>query len=1116
MKKKKSVFLRLCSLFLAAWLLPVFPAMATEGDGFVNSISKTTVDSESGVKVYDELAEYFQAGESYSTAGYETYLSFDVELAVYCDLAAEGEGRRNENKRDVIVYAVNYAGERIGSEEDASILADYIAEGYVVVVVDYLHNPDAKAPDIEHSLSKLRTYLGSAKLLTGRGLAVDINFLYCLPAGYRLARDVWFWNSYYYSSLGTRDYVIKAWNTCMAEGGSRNSKAYNYTKDFTLSFDGLKADGGYESRNVSHKSGERIQKVEYIQECVGKDGTPLRYDVYMDIIYPSKPKKALPVYAMLATSPQKHSNTCTDQRCTFVGMTFSGYATATFDYAYVPMSNDDKNSYGYIDYYGTHGQNVLKSTQAAVRALRYYANDYGYDAAMIGVGGLSKGSPGTAAVAPVDNVVNSKENSRFELDTQMSAKYGVDFCFEGDMVADGKRVTLNQPFLYYDVPYGPILDENGNTQKDIYGNLITYDYYGEKGEQYVRATDEEESFDGFRIPTGKSYADYDLTKTESHGVRDAEGGDYRIDADVQASYCAAGDGAKRLYGNGNLASLDKVPMLLSCGKSDQYGCFDYWYALRDWFADNANAPFLAITMLDQGHVYPTAYDDICGYRRHDAFIKFFDHHLKKDTSPEIVYALPLDGDESVDENTRVEVKFYTAMDAATINEGLCLMDMTNGKRIEGTWTAGECDTLFSFDAALSEDTAYAVVATDLCRAQNGNYVKDSIVYEFGVPAEYKAQPSWTAGETVDADNIFYATFQADKLKGAETVTLTLDAVTEGGSLAVYHLPTADSTPTADQKLGVYKIENGKVSLDLSMLAERETGDSVTLALVSERDAYLHRYEMDFEDQKDGTASRDQTKDNHCFSEYLIAIGGAPKSYTIVTDANYTEGGTKSLLITATHNYDRVKFFNVFADRALTEADIGREFDISFQILTGENGNITSGIMSFNSGSASAGYTGPASTYGQAFCGKTKKSETDSLGWTEITDHITITAEMVRTQAGLYAIQTNSATATNNFFWIDDLMVTEIPTAYTDQAAESASYTISNAELVMKHAGKAGVTLDALSEQLPKRDAEETDDPTANLPGEEKPSSVAWLPYAIGAAVVAIAAVTAVILFKKKK
>ena len=1123
---KKATALFLFALMLLSLAVPVFAVNSeNEGDGFVTSLSPMTRDTASDVLVYDGLSKYFMGGEHYTTPSYETFLSFPVELSLYCSKDATGVALR-DGKRDIIVYAINYAGERIGMEDDVSILRDYVLDGYAVFVVDFLNNPQAKSPDIEHAMSKLRSYFHGSSLARGASLSLDNNFTYFLPAGYRLARDIWYWNSYYYSSLGTRQSVINAWNKCLAAGGSNTKKEYSYVEDFTLDFTGKQTDGTLVPVTVSHKKGETLGKVTYIEECVKKDGSPLRYDVYLDIIYPSQPKYKTPVYSMLATSPKRHSNTCSDQRCTFVGMTFSGCTAAIIDYVYTPMSNDDKNSYSYIDSYGTHSQNVTKSAQAAMRCLRYYADEYGYDSSLMAVAGISKGSPGAAALSMVDGALFATENSRYELDKTVSAATGLDFCFEGDMTMEGTRVNIDQPFLYYDVPYGPVTDEYGNPKTDIYGNVITYEYYG--GKQYIRSETKEEHEDGFRVATGVSVEDYKLSETrEDRQYAAPENGDYRINTDVAANYCAAGDGCKRLFGKGNLAHLTKVPMLISCGQHDQYGCFNYWYEERDWFIENVKTPFLAVTMLDQGHVYPTAYDDVYGYRRHDAYIDFFLHYLKpSEASPKPIYCTPHDGLTDISENTEIEIKFVCQMDAASLAEGIAVYDLTSGTKIDGSWRLAEADTLCVFTPAkpLARDASYAVSVSTACLGADGTAVKEPKVFHFDIHGEYDAQPAeigavsmgdpsavLSSTGVIDSDKLQLVTLPTAHLSGAEQITLSLDA-TGDAWVSVYAIPALvidgqtnyTSLPDLDPSMhvGRFHITEGKNELDLGALSTAEIGDGeqFTLALVSEAQNYCYTLSLDFEEFAEGAIPKETGSENKCYSDKPIAVGGAPKAQTVVADTNTTEGGKQSLLLEAVHGYDRIKLFNSFSDSALTADDIGREFDISLQVLTGESGRITCGIMSYKGGN-----TG----YGTAFCGNSKDFETDSYGWTEVTDHVTVTGTMVDAQAGMYTIQASSATTDNTFFWFDDIVITERPSAYTESLFEGASCEVSGLSLHIRRSGVENHTVESLAG---------TQDPEI-LPPDctetplKKPFPV--IPVIVGA-IAAVAAAAAVVIFKKKK
>ena len=783
-------------------------ALGSSGE-FVTPISahgEVAVKDTLHATTFDALATYLKKTELYTTPKYEEYPALDVGVSVYYDdTDADGNGiadsvergRKKDfhifggttPKRDVIVYVVNYAGERIGQEEDVSILQSYIEDGYVVLVADYNKNPLAGTPNLEHSLALLGDrYGGSGNSgSTVCGTLTNGKYFYYLPAGYRLARNVWYWNSYNYSSLGTRQSVINAWNKCLDSvepKGSNNGQTYQYTDDFTLTF----KDANGETVTISHTAGEAIDSVTYLEECVRKDGSNLRYDCYLDIIYPSQPKKATPVYSMAATQPDRHDNTCEVERCTFVGMTFSGYTTAIFDYVYTPMVHND--AYGYIDSYGTHGQNILKSASAAMRCIRYYAKDYGFDPTLIGVGGISKGSPAAAALSVIDNE-QCFEPATHSQDKAVRTQYGVASAYEGDLVlSDTERLTIQQPFLYYDVPYGPVYNADGSVNKDVYGNVITYDYYGADGVQYIRAaaegdlrasthvsTDLYESDDGFRTTTGISIRDDYRSAIDARSASDdfifadgytsASGSAtltipriygtddntrysacvnefdtyyYFVDSDANCVYASAGDGVNRFTRDNipNLGSYPKVPMLICCGSFDPYGCFDWWYAIRASFEEGAPQPavnpYFPIPMMDQGHTYPTGYDYDHGFWRHDAFLEFFHHYLKPDEYdfPEIIWSKPVAGTSVASVKSSVELKFYDKVDVDSIIAGAIVTD-SEGNVVAGNWTADECDTHFTFTPAgsLKASENYTLtVSSAVVKNPNGKFLREDYVRSF--------------------------------------------------------------------------------------------------------------------------------------------------------------------------------------------------------------------------------------------------------------------------------------------------------------------------------------------------------------------------------------------------
>ena len=283
------------------------------------------------------------------------------------------------------------------------------------------------------------------------------------------------------------------------------------------------------------------------------DGSPLDYVCRLDIIYPSGENvKATPVMVQAATQSPRMTNVGTisssdydkdgtaslKNRTMLIGMEFSGYTVAVYDYAYSPMARGDH--YGYIDPYGTHGSNGAKTSRAAIRCIRYFAEQYGYNDKLIGVAGISKGTPTTAVLSTVDNkYVDEASTFKYDIDGSGTKVETRDLWYEGDIndagLVTAESTTVVQPYLTYEAGY------NG---KKIDGEDVNYS----------------------------------VTRTGE------------ISSDVSVVYCAAGDGINRVYkgdesiilGGTNPNSgkeTQHVPMVLSCGYYDEYNCWDHWESI---------------------------------------------------------------------------------------------------------------------------------------------------------------------------------------------------------------------------------------------------------------------------------------------------------------------------------------------------------------------------------------------------------------------------------------------------------------------------------------------------------------------------------------------------------
>jgi hypothetical protein len=90
----------------------------------------------------------------------------------------------------LVVYLKNLGCERIGQEPDASILADFTANGFRVVELNYAGHAKATAPFLNADVLKIRNEIGTAAFPGSTGLSAAKNKCYILCEGYRLMRNV--------------------------------------------------------------------------------------------------------------------------------------------------------------------------------------------------------------------------------------------------------------------------------------------------------------------------------------------------------------------------------------------------------------------------------------------------------------------------------------------------------------------------------------------------------------------------------------------------------------------------------------------------------------------------------------------------------------------------------------------------------------------------------------------------------------------------------------------------------------------------------------------------------------------------------------------------------------
>lgn len=346
MKKENNLIRVISALILTVMLFAVLPLSAF---------------AEEETYVFEEIRDYLIQDTYVANDG---YIGIPLSVCTYAKIKPS----ETTNTTTVLVYVIGYNGERIGTEKDIDIICDLLDEGYVVITMDYLDNPLATVPDIVWSVQTTR--MSPGKYLPG--FKFNSSGVMVLPSGYRVLRDVNFFTLDENGYKGIYEYVVDVWN------GDK--------------FQTAKAS----KIPASNKTAKTIE------DCVKPDGSPLDFNLRLDIVYPSQPTRETEVM-LLASSAETRFST-TSVRPLDVGALFNGYTFACYEHSYIPMSRNDH--YGYFLPYSLMQWvgNAVHST--ALRCVRYYADTFGYSRDNYGVWGHSKSSQCAVLSTPHPETLN--------------------------------------------------------------------------------------------------------------------------------------------------------------------------------------------------------------------------------------------------------------------------------------------------------------------------------------------------------------------------------------------------------------------------------------------------------------------------------------------------------------------------------------------------------------------------------------------------------------------------------------------------------------------------------------------------------------------------------------
>jgi acetyl esterase/lipase len=255
----------------------------------------------------------------------------------------------------VIVYVKNHGYERIGREADLSILMHYLKQRYIVITIDLAHDPKAVSPHFDKDLHELfkAIYANDETSLLSTRLTPRKYRCFFLPAGCRVATDLVFWELDKHGVNGTLEYIMDFYNEHIA--GVVTGK-------------------------------EKVTSPDHLTD---RQGRPFQYKLAMDIVYPSKAKKKVPLVFYLSTQVTRHPNVAPSvYRPHMMGFTMRGYAYAIVDHCYNPIRRHFWHMPGR---FSLDRWNGLACYSAAIRSIRAHAKKYNIDDRYIGGMGHSKG-----------------------------------------------------------------------------------------------------------------------------------------------------------------------------------------------------------------------------------------------------------------------------------------------------------------------------------------------------------------------------------------------------------------------------------------------------------------------------------------------------------------------------------------------------------------------------------------------------------------------------------------------------------------------------------------------------------------------------------------------------
>lgn len=263
-----------------------------------------------------------------------------------------------------IVYLRNLPIPRLGTDSCDFIVESLLDSEMVVIEVDCRDLP-AGFPDLQNTIMDFNDNLVQRiSLMTGGVITPDISEIYWLPEGYRLVRNIPFWNIEKHAAPGSMERIVSTWNSHVVDIAD-------------------------------------VDPIDSAEELRGPQGQPIDFNLYIDIAYPSgTPERKVSTIAHFSTQGVM-ARAFREHRAIYpITWLTSGYALVYVDHVYNPLARS--RYFGYFGPYSLQSSNGIAAGSASIRFLRYHAEDFNLNG-RIGALGHSKSSYTVSRLADPDH-----------------------------------------------------------------------------------------------------------------------------------------------------------------------------------------------------------------------------------------------------------------------------------------------------------------------------------------------------------------------------------------------------------------------------------------------------------------------------------------------------------------------------------------------------------------------------------------------------------------------------------------------------------------------------------------------------------------------------------------